>query len=291
VVIPVAIVLLAGRRLAPIAAGAATAIGFHLALWLPWGIADVWDQSYGYHLEVAGERTPGANLLKVFSTMGDRDAIILIAAALALAAVLLRRQAAPPTPDGRPGLAPDLLLGTWVGASLLVLLTEHPMWRPHVSQLVPGLALLAARHRPSWRVLAVAGVVLLPYHLIHGSEVLWPEPYEGFEAEAVDLMRDLPDGALAISDEPGLVWRAGRRTTPDLVDASVLRVQTRDITGESLAQAADRPDVCAVVVTSGARWGSFDELPLRLAAAGFEVATEAGDVRRVYVKPEPACDP
>ena len=54
VIVPVALVLLAGRRLVPIVAGAATAVAFHLALWLPWGPSDVWDQSYGYHLEVAG---------------------------------------------------------------------------------------------------------------------------------------------------------------------------------------------------------------------------------------------
>ncbi|HET6969454.1 MAG TPA: hypothetical protein VFI44_14305, partial [Ornithinibacter sp.] len=98
VILPVAIALVAGRRLQPILAGAATAVALHLALWLPWGVADVWDQSYGYHLEVASDRTPGANLAKVASTMGDRDAIVLLAAALAIGAVLLQRRACPPDP-------------------------------------------------------------------------------------------------------------------------------------------------------------------------------------------------
>jgi hypothetical protein len=286
VVIPVAIVLLVGRRLAPIAAGAATAVGFHLLLWLPWGVGDVWDQSYGYHLDVASDRTPGANLSKVLSTMGDRDAIVLVAAALAVGAVLLRRQAVPPGPEDRRGLSPDLLLGSWVGVTLAVLLTEYPMWRPHVSQLVPGVALLAARHRPAWRVLAVAGVVVLPYYLIHAWEVLQPDPYEGFAAEAVERLEQLPDGALAISDEPGLVWRSGHQTPSDLVDASMLRIETGDITSESLGAVAAQPDVCAVVITSGARWGSFEDLPDRLADAGYELAAADGGVRRLYVKPD-----
>ena len=173
VIVPAALVLLAGRRLAPILAGAATAIGFHLLLWLPWGVGNVWDQSYGYHLEVASDRTPGANLGKVLSTMGDRDAIVLVAVALAVIAVALGRRAIDPTPERRP-TSPDVLLLSWVGVTVLVLLIEHPLWRPHVSQLLPGLALLAARHRPSWRVLAVAGVLVLPYYLLHTWEVLQP---------------------------------------------------------------------------------------------------------------------
>ena len=47
--------------------------------------------------------------------------------------------------------------------------------------------------------------------------------------------------------------------------------------------------MCAVVVRSGERWGSFDDLPDRLADAGYEVAAEDGDVRRVYLKPD--CEP
>jgi hypothetical protein len=284
VIVPAALVLLAGRRMAPILAGAGTAVGFHLLLWLPWGVVDVWDQSYGYHLEVASDRTPGPNLAKVLSTMGDRDAIVLAAAVLALGAIVLGRRADPRA--ARWSLtSPDVLLLSWVGASLLVLLAEHPMWRPHVSQLVPGLALLAGRHRPSWRVIAVAAVVLLPYHVVHAWDVLWPEPYDGSAAGAVEILRRLPDDALAISDDPGLVWRAGRRTPPDLVDASKLRIETGDITADSLVAAATRPEVCAVVVRSGERWGSFDELPQRLAAAGYEVAAQDGAVRRTYVKP------
>ena len=118
---------------------------------------------------------------------------------------------------------------------------------------------------------------MLPYYVVHAWPVLHPDPYRGSAAEAVDLLRTLPDGALAISDEPGLVWRAGRRTPPDLVDASVLRIQTGDLTSESVADGAAEPDVCAVVVRSGERWGSFDDLPDRLADAGYEVAAEDGD--------------
>ena len=284
VILPAALVLLAGRRLAPIAAGAGAAIAFHLALWLPWGPGNVWAQSYEYHLDVAVERTPGANLFKVLSTMGDRDSLVLAGAALALGALVLRRRALPP-PAEAPMTSPDVLLLAWLAGTLIVLLTEHPMWRPHVSQLVPGLALLAARHRPRWLALAVVGVVLLPYHVVHAWPMLHPDPYRDSDARAVEILRALPDDALAISDEPGLVWRSGHRTPPDLVDASVLRIQTGDLTSARIAEVAAQDDVCAVVVTSAARWGSFDDLPDRLVDLGYELAQDDGQSRRTYVRP------
>ena len=273
VIVPVALVLLAQRRLAPILAGAATTVGLHLLLWLPWGPADVWDQSYGYHLEVSGDRTPGRNLAKLLSTLGDRDALVVVAALLALGAVVLHRRARRPPPEPRP-TSPDTLLLAWLGATVLVLLAEHPMWRPHVSQVVPALALLAARHRPPARALVVAAVLVVPYHLVHAWGILHPSGYRDGSQAVVEVLRDLPDGALVVSDDPGIVWRAGRRTPPDLVDASGLRIETGDITSESVAEAASADDVCAVVVRSRERWGSFDDLPERLAAAGYTVAVE-----------------
>ena len=47
--------------------------------------------------------------------------------------------------------------------------------------------------------------------------------------------------------------------------------------------------MCAVAVRSRARWGSFDDLPERLADAGYEVALDDGRGRVLYVKPD--CEP
>jgi hypothetical protein len=288
VVLPVALVLLTGRRLAPILAGAATAVGFHLLLWIPWGPGNVWEQSYEYHLEVAADRTPGANALKVLSTMGDRDALVLAAVVLMLGAIGLGRRARPPAVEARL-TSPDTLLLAWLAGVTVVLLAEHPMWRPHVSQLIPALALLAARHRPPWRALAVVAVLAVPYHVVHAWDVLHPSGFGGTSAEVVARLEILPEGALAISDDPGIVWRAGRRTPPDLVDASILRIETEQITSASLAAAAAEPDVCAVAVRSRVRWGSFADLPDRLVAAGYEVAIDDELGRRLYLKTD--CHP
>lgn len=284
VALPVAMVLLAHRRIGPILAAASTAVGLHLLLWLPWGPADVWDQAYGYHLDVAGDRTPGRNLLKVISTAGDRDALVVAAVVLAAGATLLHRRARRPASEARP-TSPDSLLLMWIAGTAVVLLTEHPLWRPHTSQLIPALALLAARHRPPLRALVVAAVLIVPYHLVHAWGILWPTSYAESTEQVIDALHALPPGALVISDDPGIVWRAGRLTTPDLVDASVLRIESGRITAESVAETAAVPDVCAVVVRSSVRWGSFDDLPERLEAEGFEVALEDDRGRRVYIDP------
>lgn len=288
VIVPVALVLLARRRLLPVFAGAVTALAFHLLLWLPWGPSNVWEQSYRYHLEVAAERTPGPNLLKVLSTMADRDLLVLAALVLMMGALVLRRRAVAPVVEARL-TSPDTLLLAWLAATVVVLLTEHPLWRPHVSQLIPALALLAARHRPPARALAVAAVVLLPYHVVHAWPLLHPSPYSGSSARIIPVLRDLPEGALAISDDPGIVWRAGRRTPPDLVDASILRLASGNLTSASIAAAAADPRVCAVVVRSRARWGSLDDLPARLADAGYVVADEDDLGRRLYLASD--CNP
>jgi 4-amino-4-deoxy-L-arabinose transferase-like glycosyltransferase len=288
VILPVALVLLVGRKVMPIVAGAVTAVGFHLLLWLPWGPGNVWDQAYAYHLDVAGDRTPGANLAKVFSTLGDRDLPVLVALGLAIAAIALGRQALRPAAEGR-WTSPDVLLLSWLAAVGLVLLTEHPLWRPHVSQLIPPLVLLAARHRPPLRAIVVAAVLVAPYHLVHLWPIVHPDGYLPSTVEVLDQLRDLPEGALAISDDPGIVWRAGRRTPPDLVDASILRMETGQITAASLARVAADPDVCAVVVRSRVRWGSFADLPSRLADEGYDIALGRGIRDRVYVKR--ACHP
>jgi hypothetical protein len=101
--------------------------------------------------------------------------------------------------------------------------------------------------------------------------VLDPTPYRGTAAQVEAALEGMPKGAMAISDDPGLVYRAGRRTTDDLVDTSVLRIQTGRMDVDSVVRSARDQRVCAVVVRSVVRWGSFPTLPARLAAAGNDV--------------------
>ena len=168
-----------------------------------------------------------------------------------------------------------------------------PLWRPHVSAVVPPLVLVVALYRPPLRPALVVGVLCLPLLWVQLDELRWPGDYTGSEAEVVDALRQLPAGAWVLSDEPGLVWRAGLRTTDDLVDPSMLRVQQGRYTEASLAAAAADPRVCAVVVRSDERFGHFPGLGDRLADEGFEVTgtwtPRSGDDQRLYVRSD--CDP
>ncbi|HEY3239815.1 MAG TPA: hypothetical protein VGL92_09650, partial [Acidimicrobiia bacterium] len=310
--VPVGLVLLRRPRHLAAATGAAIALG--LAAALPWGLADVWDQSVSYHLEAAGSRTPGANAAKVLSTLFDRDlpmALALAGVAVAVAWARFRQRpsrfsdlvtaSGPYGPIGvtrnhegpDPGVA--VLVTWWLAATAAVLLLEHPLWRNHVAHLVPAGAVLVAlaleRAGPvlGRRATLAAGVALavaVPYHLAHVHEVLWPAPPRGAEAAAQASLEALPAGAWAISDEPGLVWRTGRRTPADLVDTSVLRIESGRITATSLADDAADPRVCAVLVWSS-RFGRFSELPRLL--RGYREAERYSGLRVLYVKA--ACRP
>jgi hypothetical protein len=282
--VPVGLVLLRRPRHLAAATGAAVVLG--LAAALPWGLADVWDQSVTYHLEAAGDRTPGANAAKVLSTLFDRDLPVALALAAAGVLAIWARTGPRRSPDPGEGT----LVAWWLAATAVVLVLEHPLWRNHVAHLVPAGALLVAlaldRAGPvlGRRAVVAGGVALalaVPYHLAHVHEVLWPAPPRGAEAAARADLGALPAGAGAISDEPGLVWRTGRRTPPDLVDTSVLRIESGRITAASLAEEAADPRVCAVLVWSS-RFGRLSDLPRLL--TGYREAARYGGPRVLYVK-------
>jgi hypothetical protein len=64
------------------------------------------------------------------------------------------------------------------------------------------------------------------------------------------------------------VWRAGRRTPPDLVDTSILRLESGRLTAASLARAAADRRVCALLVWSH-RFGDLPALRSLLQEAGY----------------------
>jgi 4-amino-4-deoxy-L-arabinose transferase-like glycosyltransferase len=291
-----------------VVAGAA-AVGVFLAVSLPFGLSDVWDQSFGYRTDAATERDSAGNAAKMLSTLWDRDLTVLVFGVLALVFGIIahRRHQRARAIDGDrswfsytaftvnpddEGWTPSsrLLVTSWLVTTVLWLVfVVSPLWRPHVSALIPPAVLLIAIYRPPVRASAIAAVLLVPVAIIQLDGVLWPRDYRGNEAEVVAELRALPEGAWVLSDEPGLAWRAGRRTTDDLVDPSMLRVQQGRITEDTLAEQAADPRVCAVAVRSDLRFGSFDGLPERLAAEGYEVTGTVDGPRVLYIRPD--CEP
>ncbi|HEV3362854.1 MAG TPA: hypothetical protein VG795_01720 [Acidimicrobiia bacterium] len=286
--LPVAWVLLANRR--HFAAAVAAAGTLSAAVAVPWGLADVWDQAFKYHLEAAGSRTPIPNLRKVISTLGDRDLPLVLAALLGIAGVRLARR--PASRDAGDSAGAGLVMA-WLAGTIVVLALEHPLWRNHVAHLVPASALLVAvafdRFQPrALRAALVALAVLaLPYHAVHLADVLWPAPPGPALAAARADLRALPPGAQVISDDPGVVWRAGRRTPDDLVDTSILRIESRRLTAPSLARASTVDPVCAVLVWSH-RFGELTTLPALLADRGYRPTARYGGVKVLFTRP--SCD-
>lgn len=299
---------------------AVSALVLFLAVSLPFGFGDVWDQSVLYRTEAAAEKDPLGNAAKIISTMWDRDLVIWLCAAVVIFWALwnrnrgqgpVERSDTPPTDTLRTTVAGAGVAGTsgsqrsWAptGKFLIVSWTivsavwlifmVSPMWRPHVSAMVPPLALLLGLYAPPRKILYVICFLAVPLLVVQLDGLLLPGGYKGSEAEVVAILEDLPQGAWALSDEPGLVWRAGLRTTDNMVDPSVLRVQQRRYSAATLAREAALPQVCAVVVRSNQRFGSFPDLGQRLEAEGYSVVARstnrAGDRQRVYTKAD--CEP
>lgn len=296
--VPIGLILLWGRRPKDWFAAVGSAVALGLGLSLLWGFADVWDQSVLYHLEAPGGSDPVANLKKLVSTLTTRDIALVATGVLTIAAVALRHRSGDEAhlddrPDQGTGPPVPVLLWAWFVAMFVMLCLEHPMWRPHISELVPPSALLLAWYRPPAKPAAVVITLgtLFMVATYAGPSLLWAGGYEGDEAVVVETLRGLPDGAVAISDEPGQIWRAGLRTPDGLVDGSALLTDSGRVTAEVIADAAAADAVCAVVVWSE-RFGQFSELPDLLAEEGFEVAPvseDFDDPRVLYLKPD--CTP
>lgn len=300
--IPVAGFLLFHRRARDIVVAASGAAAVGLAATVPWGIGRVWDQSVAYQISSERNASERDNAVKIISTLWERDPFMLALASLAIAAgitALIRSRQ--PTPDvglsapaGQPGPQQPVrlagrLLAAWLIALLIFLVIEPALWRNHVAHLIAPAALLVALHPPPVRIVALAAMIVIPFQASNLGDILSPAPYSGDAATAVAALRSLPEHALAISDDPGFVWRSGRATPFDLVDTSVKRIQQGMITTTSVADAADDPHVCAVLVWSRSQFGSLDGLPEALWNEGYSRALRFGDDRVLYERP--SCTP
>jgi hypothetical protein len=292
----IAWVLIASRRrifdavLVPLGA-----VAVLVAASAPWGFKDVYQNSIQYHLEKTGEGNRGGNASKLVTTYLRRSTFLVVLGAVALVNRLVRRgretDQEPANP--RAALFDRLTRGTrilwwWAGLVLVVLLFQDPMFRNHLAALVAPFALLVARYRPSWRIVAVTAIVTLPIQAYQVRELLVTEDYSGNAAIVVDHLRALPDGAWALSDEPGFTWRAGKATDPYFVDPSVLRilspVKDINITEDKLVRAAANPRQCAFVIWAPVRFGSFPNLPSRLEELGYEQVEDFGRGRGVWLR-------
>jgi len=272
---------------------------------LPWGLGNVADDYVRYHLGKTTARTPGANLDKLVTTFFRRDLPLVVIAGSSLIVALGRRTVraprllAPHTPPvdrerrWERLVAGDRIVWWWAGLVVVVLLLQQPMFRNHLAALVAPLALLTARYRPSWRVVAVAAVVTVPFQVANLRPLLWPQGYTGTDARVAERLRALPDGVWALSDQPGLVWRAGLGTDPYFVDPSALRigidVPSIAISQDRIVASARQPRMCAVAITAADRFGSFPDLPAHLEEIGYRRTDTLGEGLGVWVRDSTRC--
>lgn len=291
--------LLLRRRWPDVLAVPVVGVAVVLLASAPWGLSRVYDQYVRYHTDAVADRPIGANLHKLWDTLVERDLPLLLAALVALvgwiSGVAARRHAPaePATEDPRPPAWP---LVVWFVIVVVVVLTESPMWRNHVAHVVVPMALLVAvgldrSRRPSavTATAVVVAVLAVPWSVVHLGELIRPQDAGPREAALDRTLRRLPPGALVISDTPGLVWRAGRRTPDDFVDVSILRItsptKSLRLTGDDIVRAAAASDVCAVVRWSNKRFTAFPDLGPRLRALGY-VPRDRHGVKVVWVKPD-----
>lgn len=284
VLVPVAMVLLApllgaarrrdvdagalGRAAA--AAGAAAVVYMSVTLWF--GFSAVWDQSFRYRADASADRDMWGTFAKICSTMWDRDIVMLLFAVVAVAAALLARRggAGDKAADASPTPSGGALTWAWFGATMVwLVVVVSPLWRPHVAAVAVPLAFLVGVHRPPLRATLITAVVALPLVVVQLDGLLVPSPLSERDQRLTELLAELPDGSLIISDEPGVVWWSGHSAPGDLVDSSILRREQARYTEQSLAEDARDARVCAVVRTSTDRFAAFAGLPARLERLGF----------------------
>jgi 4-amino-4-deoxy-L-arabinose transferase-like glycosyltransferase len=292
------VLVVSGRRIIDVILVPFGALAVLILVSAPWGFHDVYQQSIEYHLKKTGEGNRDGNASKLVTTYLRRSTVLVGLGLVALVNGLIHRKRKPSHDDA---VAPDRdplldrltggsrILWWWAGLMLVVILVQDPMFRNHLAALVAPLALIVARFRPSWRVVAVTALVTIPFQVFQLRPLLLPEDYKGDAAVVVDALRKLPDGAWAISDEPGFIWRAGKATDPNFVDPSVLRIDSpvKDIkiTEKTVLDAAANPRQCAVVVWAPVRFGRFKTLPQGLVKLGYEQTQDFGHGRGMWVRP------
>jgi hypothetical protein len=294
VVIAGLIVLLSNRELRTgvrdAAVSAGIAVGVYVVTALPFGIADVFDQSYSYHQDSKRITTYWGAFRKLTETLWDRDKLVLVALAIAVITwgvrLVVRRRAGTARDRAMTIVVGFLVL--WVVMLVALLVWEPAMWRAHVAHLVPPLALLAALKPPSWKVLVVAAVITVPFAIASNTSILWPGGYRGQQAALVRHLETFPSDAQFISDDPGLIWRSGHDGPGDFADTSYQRLDDHSITQRSLVDAATAHDMCGVIVTSPTHFGRLGGLPDALAAHDYHPKSFGAHIT-LYERDTPFC--
>jgi len=162
-----------------------------------------------------------------------------------------------------------LPLLAWLGATVVMLWLQVPLFHHHLVALIPPLVSLAivgispVNWNKRWRSIlgniatAITILVLLFVSNTNGQEE--QRYYRDMLTQAAgkvvqqdvraaqDLRNETAPGQLVITDAQFLAGLADRDTPPSLVDTSLVRILTGNVTAEQLIQEASQPQVHAVL--------------------------------------------
>ncbi len=263
--------------------GSAATLG--VAVSLPWGLGNVWDQFVAFQLAAPRQRSPWTNVTDAATLMTTHDPIFLVFFAMAVggavAWAITRRR-----PPGHGSAQVAVLVWFLMSALLLTFGVElnrgfYRFLAFFIAPAMVGFAVVRPPRAALWGV-AVASVLLLPIQLRGAPTFLTTQHLTGQEQEVVAQLETLPQGTRVIADEPGLAWVAGRHPPPHLVDTSFARMRAGYLTAADVVAGAAAEDVCAVLSQSN-RFAELDPL-LASRLDGFVPVAEWDDDRWLYVK-------
>ncbi|HMS24314.1 MAG TPA: glycosyltransferase family 39 protein [Acidimicrobiia bacterium] len=285
--IPVIIFLIALTIHTPftkrLVAGFSAVIVFVLPFFL-YGYRRVWDQSIAYHLEKHDERSLSTNLEKIFTTLSSFDLVyilLFLIATFGFCAVLIRKfrsqqsffvvikslfRIGSADPHNKRWEVRALAIFYFVPAVLLMVV-QTPLFRNHLAIIIPvgyvvmySLAFDAYARRSdklsrsvsmgiTGAVLAIIVTASLFSYIATINNSTFKESRD--HVQATRILKQIKNGSIVLTDDPGIAWSTGLRVPQMFTDASRYRfsAETKSIqfTSDSFAQHVNAPNVCAAV--------------------------------------------
>ena len=280
-VIVVAAVLLSQRRWMAAVAAAATGAVVVLAASASWGFDRVWDQYVVFHVNVPATGGAVDRIAHVARSLVRYDGALLLAVAAAVVTTLTRSEQPAPSRQENPRWLPLVWLATTV-VVLIAAATLEPGFTRAVAFFIPPLALVVAQLRPDPRLVIALVAVAIPLQLGFNPVADTQRP-DGLDARVIEVLTEMPAGALVVTDEPGLAWQAHRDMPAGLTDPSYARIAAGYLTADDLVAALRQPEVCAYMDWSG-RFRAFAR-EVGAAVAGWTMELTDGRGGRLLIRP------
>ena len=277
------------------AAGLALGIALMVVPYLG-SLGAFYEQVVRFHLLAAQEnqQTLPDNLGVIADTFVRNAAYLLVVLALVAFAPALRQT-----------FSRLLPLVLWLVAAFIVLVRQHPLFEHHLLLLVPPLTLLAGAALPLatrglpyarlqaaatsrralvlYATLALVVFVAISSFQISLAGLRQPTGVPVSQARMALALRAVSvAGDPVVSDDQYLAALAGRSVPPELVDTSMVRINSGELTTAHIERVIMASDVRVILFASD----RFDLLPSfrEWVAAHYELAATFGNGHALYIK-------